>query len=394
VNRFIITLGFSFLLLFGSIAYGQHQGDLSPEELYGVAVKAAREGDVVKACGIWLEIAEQLESKVQRLEVQTSLGFAYAALERMPEAWHHFDLYVRAGGGNDVEAVKSYQLLEKKLAKEHFKIEFNCDPEGTLLQFGTELPVATYRCPLTWWLTPGEHIVIAQREGYNSATVEVQMPEGGGKLSHQLTLTRMYGDLVLEGPPECDQVYLDGKPCGTAPISRKVAAGNHHLSVRRDGKVLWEQAIVVQPNRELSFQVSVPAPEASTEEPRVHSAVQISAAPLVTNSSNLVEWGLVSGGVVGIVTGGTLLYIAAQTAEGLPSANYDREYDNKVLPLEIPAWSLLAGGTIAAAVGTAMLVFGDEDDPAAVSALGILTPVVVPISGGIGFTWELSGISF
>jgi len=118
-----------------------------------------------------------------------------------------------------------------------------CQETGTVLDLRTSPPGARIEVngrhqgdsPIKLKLDPGEHLVVANREGFleTRATARVGS-EGATRLD--LPLRPLYGLVLVESFPTEADVLLDGSFRGKTPVlMTDVTGGNHKLSVKKDG---------------------------------------------------------------------------------------------------------------------------------------------------------------
>jgi formylglycine-generating enzyme required for sulfatase activity len=81
------------------------------------------------------------------------------------------------------------------------------------------------------WMLPGEHRVLAERDGYLPAQAVLRVrPRGSGAL--QLRLVRLPGKLQIDTAGVVAAVSIDGVPAGLAPGLVNVPAGERTISLR------------------------------------------------------------------------------------------------------------------------------------------------------------------
>jgi hypothetical protein len=156
---------------------------------FNKAVELAKAGSHEEAVGICLTVLDRLP-ETDRPRVHKLLGFSYKSLGRMPESWHHLSRYVATMAKEDTKTEGWLEKVETELGQEHVKVVLSCTPEGASLTLPPEASSARtpYLCPLTWWFKPGKHAIAAAMDGYQSATVEIEVRQRGDKGVHAIAL--------------------------------------------------------------------------------------------------------------------------------------------------------------------------------------------------------------
>jgi hypothetical protein len=334
----------------------------TPEDRYNDGLLLAQQGKLQRAVDIWLEIADRLQSEADRREVQSSLGFAFYGLGKLEPAWYHLDRYIRSGATSDVEAVRTFQAIEKKLASTHFKVEFHCTPENVRVQFQDSSYQTPVRCPLSWWFSPGEYAFSGASEGHKSQTSNFVMPENGGIFVHKMILQQQTGTLLIEGSDPQSDVFLDGVNLGPVPVNRSLPVGLHDVEIRSRDEVVWKTQVRIRSGTETIVNVVLPPP-APTNIAESKKMPTEPAPAQETRENNTLGWSLTGGGLAAALVGGSLILLASAKAGDVQAGN-DQQYNQEVLPYEIPGWTLLGLGTGALLTGGAFLLWngGNTDE--------------------------------
>jgi hypothetical protein len=302
-------------------------------------VDLAAEKQWEDAVALWLGSMDRLTATDQ-VQVLQLLGTASKEMGRLPEAWYYYSRYVQ-GGGSAPDALSLFAELEKQLAQTHGKVEFACEPEGATLALGQAAPAAPEEadrdgcpmgaprpvtCPASWWFTPGRHDVGAEKAGYESAVVLVDVAVAGGAQVVEIEL-----ELPEPERPDGGETERDGgQPLPPRPVP---------------------------PSRWLE-----------------HTLI----------------WGGLALAAGGGVLHGVAIDREAWAFDHYKakndSAGYDDYFEGTVRPMEISAYALYGVG--GAAVVTGIILLLTEDGPPAAAggeAASMLLPSVLPGGAGVSF---------
>jgi hypothetical protein len=321
------------------------QEQKSPDQLFQKGVDLAIQKDYQQAIDIWLPLLDKANDE-SKPKILKATALAYKKLHQLPEAWHHFSHYLRIGAGEDAKAARWLKKVEEELARKHEKIVFSCAPEGVTLGIkrsqepdsnsAISPPTLHFTCPLTWWFRPGKHGIEAQKEGFKSQLVEIDVLELG------------------------DQGARNIKLLAIAPM-----------------------AVPLKP---------------TTAAPETAAPTTSIASPAVPESdSRVLKWVLTGTGAAVVATGGALQLLANSKNEELhdkymdktkypdgavAKGHYDVDYDDQVKPRRTTAFVLYGVGGAAMVAGVVLLAMdkGAEDGEPETSLS--LTPTV--LKGGIG----------
>jgi hypothetical protein len=200
----------------------------SPDELNRLSDEAlalAGKGEMDKAVAIWEDILGEV-SEVAAQDIRINLAVAYKRTERLPEAWYFLSAYLARDPSGDPKVTAEMKSIESRLEKTHIKVTFACDPDGVLLELPSAGGEAALRptpgsaagsediagpgspagsraeggndqgpgrrrripCPAAWWLPPGLHSVVAQKAGFETGTVDVEVKAGAAQQSVEVRL--------------------------------------------------------------------------------------------------------------------------------------------------------------------------------------------------------------
>lgn len=368
-------------LLLPAAALGQEAQD--PATRLSKARELANGGRLGEAMQIWAEVVELLPPQ-ERVPVHLELAKACRKFGRLPEAWYHFDRYTRLAPQPEPEALTEKETLENALGRTHCRVEFSSDPPGAALHFDETGEGPGLEMPFVFWVKPGMQAVTATLEGYEIKSIQFASCAAGGTAAQKLTLKALeqFGVLQLAGQEVGAEVFLNGKPEGTVPFRKKVAAGTWDVVVTKPGRPPWRMQIVVPPGGTV------------VERPAIERTGKIvgggKAGAETEESGNWWKWAMVGGGVAILGVAGTLNGIAygrnedlkARYPDGKPwnpvsptvPAAYRQEFDDTVQPMATSAWVLYGVGGAAAAAGAVLLILDGAGDAG--------KAVVVPLAGG------------
>jgi len=302
--------------------------------VFNKGLDLAKDKHYKEAVNIWLTIVNDIDDSF-RPKLHKNLGMAYRKLKAYPEAWYHLTLYLKAATREDTRAGKRLQQVEEKLQETHRRVAISCEPSQATVYLSDSARGVAYPCPLTWWFEPGKHEVHVSAAGHEARTEEIDVRERGEEGARTIALIPLAS---LAGPSEVNGQEADlASPGGIAK-------------------------------------------------------------PAEPAQDDMLEWVLVGSGATMVIAGGVFHYLA-WSAEGRlhdkyvdgepdvpagssPQAEYDKAYDDEVLPRGIASLVLYGAGAAAAATGAYMLV-SDQPKTAAPALLG---PLPLPGGGGAVLT--------
>lgn len=371
----------ALLLLLPAVVLGQEAQD--PAARLAKARELADGGRLAEAMQVWEEVLGLLP-EAERTSVHLELARACRKFGRLPEAWYHFDRYASMDAQPAPEALIERETLAKALARTHCRVEFGSDPVGARVHFDETGEGPGYQTPFVFWVKPGMQAMTATADGFEMRSVQFASCAAGGTVAQKLTLAPLEqsGVLQLAGPEVGAEVFLNGRPEGTVPFRKKVAAGTWDVVVTKPGRPPWRMQIVVPPGGTV------------VERPAIAKSGKIGETPTFQSGSegsgNWWKWVLVGGGVAIVGAAGTMNWVAYSRNEDLKKkypdgtfwnrvspeipAQYRQEYDDTVQPMATGAWVLYGVGGAAAAAGTVLLIMDLTS--------GSGEPTVVPLAGG------------
>ena len=115
------------------------------------------------------------------------------------------------------------------------------------------------RTPFLAPVAPGKHELVLRIAGRRELGTEFEMPKDKD-VSRRLDLSRpsVGGPrLTIASTPEGATVLVDGKQVGLTPWNGEVKLGERAVQVRRDGYVVAERTITMQPNRDMDLSLAL-----------------------------------------------------------------------------------------------------------------------------------------
>jgi hypothetical protein len=126
-------------------------------------------------------------------------------------------------------------------------LELNTTPEGASVLLGENYRGST---PLTIdGIDPGTYTVTFSRFGYSRLSLPVRV--AAGKITAVTgTLIPLNGSLGITTSPSGARILLDSADQGTSPVTlTNISAGNHTLTVIKEGYITTEQRVLILPGQ-------------------------------------------------------------------------------------------------------------------------------------------------
>jgi len=351
-------------------------------------------GRLAEAMKVWEDVVGLLPEG-ERTPVHLELAKACRKFGRLAEAWYHFDKYIRTAAQPVPEATTERETVEKALARTHCRVDFSSEPAGAVLHFDETGEGPGYATPFTFWVKPGMQMLTGMLDGYEMRSIQFASCAAGSSAAQKLTLTPLeqFGVLQLAGQEIGAEVFLNGRPEGTIPFRKKVAAGTWEVVVSKPGRPAWRAQIVV------------PAGGTVVERPDIPKSGKIEEIrPVETGDeggSSWWKWAMVGGGVALVGVGGTLNGMAYTRNEDLKKkypdgtlwnpvspkvpALYQQEYDNDVQPMATGAWILYGVGGAAAVAGAVLLIVDAASEPGKATVVPLVDGDVLGMSATFSF---------
>lgn len=328
--RIIFALPLLVTVLAMSATPAWAQEDRDPIALFNEASDLAEKGQLADAIAIWLVVAEDIPDKYKPV-IQVNLGLAYKQLGKLPEAWHHLNVYLKTIKEKDEDALGWVREIEEELKKTHERITIQCDPEDArVLMGGGQGAANSYRCPLTWWFKVGKQVLRVTAKDHENRLEMLQVKSGGNK-TFQLKLKPIPGAGPMTNPGETPGVTKDPGPGLMAGNWWKWGLVGGGGAMLITGGVM--HGLASSKNNELMDKY----PDGTPENPQP--------------SSN--EW------------------------------MYEDAYNADVKPKLIGAYVLYGLGSAAAVAGGVLLLLNDSSEGGKTA----VAPMYVPGGGGVAWTW-------
>jgi hypothetical protein len=383
------------------------------EKLSQSALTLASEGRFQDAIDLWEDLLDEVPAETA-LDLHVNIAVAWQRLGKEPEAWYHLDRYVQGAKSPDKAVVAERTKLAKKLAGDHVRVSFACEPTGALLRFDQGSRAKSYPCPLVWWMVPGKQTVSAEKAGYDQTTRSFMVPKNAQEASQTISLEQKVelGELKVLGQGRAIQVFLDGMLEGIVPFSRKLKPGTYELMVGKPGKPPWKKTITIEPGKTLVEEPPVEEPEALADTGEtVPGGVavapvenQITKPATLEPRSHVLEWSLIGGGGAMVAAGGLfhlLAYLKDQDLRDEHNPNeaglskeefeqrvgdYQDAWDEEVLPRGVAAYVLYGVGAASAVTGAVLMAvdIGNREKAEKLSRTTFF-PLITPEATGMGF---------
>ncbi len=118
-----------------------------------------------------------------------------------------------------------------------------------------DTPIENYK------LSIGQHSLKITKQGYQDYTTTIILNPGDSKTLN-IELTPIFGYLTINSNPSGATVFIDGTKIGKTPIEKhKILTGTHRVLVKMNGYHEESFNVLIQSNKELSFNVElIPLP--------------------------------------------------------------------------------------------------------------------------------------
>jgi formylglycine-generating enzyme required for sulfatase activity len=115
--------------------------------------------------------------------------------------------------------------------------------------------------PLTLDLSPDiAHTVVLTLPGYEAATRPVSLSPGETR-PLSVPLSGIFGEVAVQAQPADAQVFVDGKPVGTANQTLKLVSTAHDVEIRKAGFVNYKASITPRPGVSQRIETTLLTPE-------------------------------------------------------------------------------------------------------------------------------------
>jgi outer membrane receptor for ferrienterochelin and colicins len=219
------------------------------------------------------KLRADVEKKVAVLEVRSAVVGAAVYIDRrdlgvrcttpcvlaIPEGSH--EVFVeREGFDAPAPATRTFErgsrtVLTPELRQVEGSLAFTGGVPGVSLRFEGGERVACDEFPCEVSMPPGPQVVIAAAPNHGDVRIPVVVRPRERSEVH-VALVRLQGSLAVASHPQ-GQVFVDGRPRGTAPVSVALPAGEHHVELRAPGYATRSERVRVAPNATTELEVDL-----------------------------------------------------------------------------------------------------------------------------------------
>ena len=173
--------------------------DLDVGALNNAAVELSKDGKLIEANRIWLDLISKVDEAHEYLwAFHMNVGRNFQKLEMYPEAWWHLSRCVELTTGKDERPVKWLSQVEDGLRGEYQRVVLVLAGPAAKLRPGRDELVHWYKAPLTWWFKPGEYQIGLRSERTAEAVRSVTI---GPETKELLLALESLGPVAGDGQP-------------------------------------------------------------------------------------------------------------------------------------------------------------------------------------------------
>lgn len=185
-------------------------------------------------------------------------GYSLLKLRRYEEAQKTFEEYL-AKNPKTKQKKELQKIIEEIPAILETTISVTTVPEGATLWLDTQVEAPFGTAPAEGKVTPGPHILIAQKPGYAVSYERIEAKRGE-TTKITLTLKEAPSPLHLETEPAGAEVFLDGTKVGKTPYKGEVAPGSHTIEARLPGYGTLSLNVTARLGEPISLSEKMPPP--------------------------------------------------------------------------------------------------------------------------------------
>jgi serine/threonine protein kinase len=118
--------------------------------------------------------------------------------------------------------------------------------------------------PWSTQIEPGVHQIQIQRQGYKAWLTSIELSANETQTLRVVLepistepAVAAEATLVLSSTPEGLEAFLDGRLLGVTPIKSQIKPGSHVITMKQDGKQVWEQDLTARANANYEFNPSM-----------------------------------------------------------------------------------------------------------------------------------------
>lgn len=375
-NLKVVVLGLAVLIvaLAPAVTAAQDKSDLSKidrdskkwAEQATQAVRERRYEDAVKGFLMVFEISREPSSLYNVAMIYLlRLGDTQKAWEY---AMQYADLAKTEKDRRD--AARLVARLEFDLQKSKVRLSILVTPTRAKLWLNEKTERGRLKRK-TAWVSPGTHKVFAQSPNHDPVSVEVRA-EMGKSAQAKLILDPHEAILRVVSKVPDSQVFLNGKPAGTAPTESEIPPGPYTVRVEAKGFKPFTKKIRVDPGKALVMPVKL--------EVLPEPVVPVSDVTLAEGAMGPMEigaWTSIGTGGALAIAGAAVLIKGYLNVKSFPKVSdypgayqeYQDAYDSArsgVKTYEAAGWACLGVGVAAVGVGIVLYYTGDSDGSTAV----------------------------
>jgi outer membrane receptor for ferrienterochelin and colicins len=245
----------------------------NPSEAYRYLVEVDRLPAPDSLRATVTKLRGEIERRVAVLEVRSAVVGAAVYVDRrdlgvrcttpcvlaLPEGAH--EVFVEREGFDAPPAVMrtfergSRTVLTPELRLVEGTLAFVGHVPGTALRLEGDERVVCNEVPCEVTLAPGPQVVIATAPNHGEMRLPVVV-RARERAEVSVELVRLQGSLAVTSHPQ-GQVFVDGRPRGTAPMSLALPAGEHRIELRANGYATRAQTVRVAPNATTELEVDL-----------------------------------------------------------------------------------------------------------------------------------------
>src|SRR5437870_5340521 len=210
----------------GLVAGGVARAADPPEKV--AADQLVRDGQTLGEANQYVEALAKFKEAARlypRAVDDCNIGAAYAELAQWPQAQLFLDRCRSRASSPAQREFADRRLAETTTAlgaDAYAPVEVVVEPAGAAVTVSSFAPDESFTPPRVVWLAHGKHQLAIERDGYQSVTVEVEVPAD----------KRVFRKLVAVDKPKVEPARVEVKPAVAVPPAR------HGSSRHKWGKIL------------------------------------------------------------------------------------------------------------------------------------------------------------
>lgn len=228
-------------------------------ELVAEGLKKARGGKFGEA----IEKFEQALKLYPHPDIVHSLARAHEENGGLAEAWRYFNQALEMDPAYTYasDARERLAKLETRLRETHGRVRVTSTPSQVkvTLEATGQPPERLLVTPVSRWIAAGKLTLRGQKTGFEDAVKEVDVTAGMDEpIELVLRPVKKKGFLTVSANAPGAEVLIGGESIGAAPIQgMPYESGSYTLVVQAEGFKVYEQQIVIQPDKDTSVLASM-----------------------------------------------------------------------------------------------------------------------------------------